>query len=225
MADADGSPTTPDGGAADAGMCGAQLLFTGEYVDWDSTPADAMGIYDAQVAAQSNPDGAVSSAPNGRVILCLPASAGSVVTFTHPDYLPVRYTVAPAAVDGPFSIRGLTPARADALFSTELGITRDVAAAQVLVAVRSYPGGTPVSGAQVSIGNQNVSSFTDTGDGTYGPGDTLAGGAFVLFGNVETTGGSTTVSVTPPPGTTCDGPSTIDVAAGEVAVTTFSCAP
>lgn len=205
-------------------MCGTQLLFTGEYVDWDSSQANFRGIFDTQVAAQSDPGDAVTTAPNGRVILCLPASGGSVVTFTHPDYLPVRYTVEPAAVDGPFSIRGLTPDRADALFTTELSVTQDEAAAQVLVAVRSYPGGTPVAGAQVSIGNQNVGSFTDTGDGTYGPGDTLAGGDFVLFANVETTGGSTTVSVTPPPGTTCEGPSTIDVAAGEIAVTTFSCA-
>lgn len=211
-----------DASTGDAGPCGSQLLFTGEYIDWDITTFQ--GIFDATVSEVGNPDNAASTAPNGRVVLCLPADRRSVVAFVHDDYLPLRYTLDPSSALDVFSLRGLTPARADELFATELGLALDSASAQVLVEVRARSDGAPAVGAAVTLGNVSAGGFTDGGDGVYRPGDTVTSGASILFANVDVVGGSTTVTVTPPTGMTCSGPDTLALAAGEVTVATFTCA-
>ncbi len=214
--------------SGDAGACAGLALFTGSYVDWDGNSEAPTNTLDTLVSEDGSAQNSVRiTAPNGRVVLCVPDSAPSVVTFIHPDYLPLRYTFDPAAAGTAFDIRGLTPARADELFTT-LGVTRDPAAAQVIVAVRREVAspqavGAAVTGARVSLGNASAGSFTAASDGTYGAGDTLAGDAFVLFTNTEVGSGTTAVTVTPPAGVTCVGPDSIAVAAGEIAVTTFAC--
>jgi hypothetical protein len=214
-------------GAVDAGACGDLALFTGSYVDWDGNSEAPTNTIDTLVSEAGSQRSVRITAPNGRVVLCVPDGAPSVVTFTHPDYVSLRYTFDPAAAGTAFDIRGLTPARADELFTT-LGVTRDLAVAQVIVAVRREAAspegvGAAVTGARVSLGNASAGSFTAASDGTYGAGDTLAGDAFVLFTNTELGGGTTAVTVTPPAGVTCVGPDSIAVAAGEIAVTTFAC--
>lgn len=215
--------------AIDAGSaCGDLALFTGSYVDWDGNSEAPTNTLGAVVSEDGNAQNAVTiNAPNGRVVLCLPADAPSLVSFAHPDYLPLRYAFEPAAAGTAFDVRGLTPARADDLFTT-LGVTRDAALAQVLVAVRMETAnpeavGAAVTGARVSLGNASAGSFTAASDGTYAAGDTLAGDAFVLFTNTALGAGTTSVTVTPPQGVTCVGPASIPVAAGEIAVTTFAC--
>jgi hypothetical protein len=218
---------TPDA-PVDAGPCGDLALFTGSYVDWDGNSEAPTNTLDTVVSEDADPQNAVTiTAPNGRVVLCLPGDATSIVSFTHPDYLPLRYAFDPAAAGTAFDIRGLTPARADELFTT-LGVTRDPAVAQVIVAVRMETAnpeavGAAVTGARVRLGNLSAGSFTGPGDGTYGAGDTLAGDAFVLFTNTELGGGTTSVTVTPPQGVTCAGPDSVPVAAGAISVTTFAC--
>lgn len=223
--------------AMQSSVCPGQLLFTGEYVDWDSTVANFDGIEDTAVTEVGNPGNTATTAPNGRLILCLPSGATSTLDFAQSAYVPLQYTAAPEVMTaGVFALEGFTPARAATLFNDELGgIAVDDQRAHVLVAVfevedpvpmllQASPS-PPAVGAQVAIGNGNGGSggFTDNGSGTYVAGATLTDDRFVFFPNVEIAGGMTTISVTPPAGTTCDGPSSIPVIAGRIAATTFAC--
>jgi hypothetical protein len=223
----------PEVDAADPGPnlpCEAdEDVFTGSYQDWDTNSAGPSNTLGTEVAEVADPDNATTiTAPNGRVPkLCLPADETSQVTFTKDEYLPLRYTFAPASAGTAFEIQGLTPARADELF-TELGLTRDPLMAQVMVAVR-YETDNPeavggaVEGARVALGNASAGTFTPDDVGVLGAGDILAGGAFVLFANTEIGSDTTTVTITPPTGITCAGPDSVALRAGEIAVTTFSC--
>ncbi len=224
-----------DASAADAGLCAGQAIFSGAYIDWDGNsgaPQNTLDTVITEVADSSNTF--TINAPNGRVEMCLPADATSTLTFANDDYLPLRYTFDPIANATAVDLRGLSPDRADALL-TSVGVTRDAASAQVLIAVRQRIDsldavGAPVIGAQVSLGNGAAGSFVDTGDGVYGASDTLAiddadSGGFVLFANTEVAAGTTTVTVTPPTGQVCDGPDSVALAAGELAAATFVCGP
>lgn len=209
--------------------CPGEALFTGSYQDWDTNSAGPPTTLGAVVAEVADPDNAITiSAPNGRVPkLCLPADETSQVTFTKDEYLPLRYTFDPETVGTAFEIQGLTPARADELF-TALGLTRDPLMAQVMVAVRYETDnpeavGSAVEGARVALGNASAGTFTPDDVGVLGAGDTLAGGAFVLFANTEIGSDTTTIAITPPTGITCAGPDSVALRAGEIAVTTFSC--
>jgi hypothetical protein len=217
----------PDAGP---GLCEGQVLFTGSYVDWDGNSTAPTNTLDTLVSQDDDPSNSVSiTAPNGRVIMCLPADRTSTVTFTHPDYLPLRYVFEPAAAATAFDIRGLTPVRADELFIS-LGVTRDPVLAQVIVAVRMATDnpeavGDAVIGARVALGNLSAGVFTADVSGVYGAGDTITGDASVLFANTEIGEGTTTVTVTPPENLACAGPDTIALVPGEISVTTFACSP
>jgi hypothetical protein len=207
-----------------AGVCGADLVFTGGYVDWDSTPDNFAGVAQYTLTDVINPENTAIAAPNGRGTLCLPAAAPSFVDFSHTDYLDLRYTVWPeAARRGPFAVKGLTPARADAL-----GYTPEPATALVLVAVRTYNNdlvpGEPTVGARVTLETPHTGAFIDDGTGAYQAGDTVATDAYVLFTDVAVGTGQTDVVVTPPAGFACAGPVALDLVPGAIAATTFACA-
>jgi hypothetical protein len=223
----------PDAGpdaAIDANteVCPGQVLFTGSYQDWDGNstgPNNTLGTVVTQASDVQN--ATTIGAPNGRVVLCLPADSTSLVNFTNDDYLPLRYTFDPATAVTAFDIQGLTPERADEQL-VALGITRDPLLAQVIVAVRMATAnpeavGEAVRGARVVLGNGSAGIFTPDETGVLGADDTLAGGAFVLFANTEPVSETTTVTVTPPAGVTCVGPDLISLTAGAIAVTTFAC--
>lgn len=221
--------TAPADATVDAGgaLCPDQLLFTGEYVDWNSTPESFLGIPDAEISLAGSADISARTAPNGRVILCVPPGQDTVTfSFTQPMYLPLRYTTTDALLQlGPFSLRGLTEERIAALYETELEVTRDAERALVLVAIQDFQGQdiVPVLGASASLGVDNDGAFVANASGQYSAGDTLTNGLFVLFANVDATAGNTTVTVLGPDGIPCIGPAQIEVAPGELAATTFTC--
>ena len=224
-----GDPPMGDAGTAvdatpvDAGPCPGGMLFTGGYEDWDSTPEMFDGIDFATLTQADDAGNTTMTAPNGRSTMCLP-DRQVAVEFTHPQYLDLRYTASPDAVNaGSYDVVGLTPARIDELFTTEFGLVRDIQTAQALIAVRIYPGGQPAVGATVALGNGNGGAYVDSGNGVYGAGDTLANGPFVYFANVDIAGGTTSVQVTPPAGATCSGAPTIELVADSIAATTIAC--
>ena len=222
--DGNGVDAAVDASSGDASdTCPGQLLFTGDYVDWDSTTLDFMGVFDATVTEVGNPSNSVQTAPNGRAIMCLPASLTSAVDFTHAQYATVRYTASPeATAAGPFSIQGLTAARATTLFQ-EIGKSREAGRAQVLVGVYDYGADTHVTGAAISLGNNNEGGYIDDGTGKYTDGATVTNDRFVFFANVEVGGGTTTVQVTPPAGKSCTGVGEIQLVADQIAATNFAC--
>lgn len=220
--DADSTDAAPPdaGGPCDAG----EAFFTGAYEDWDSTDMDFLGIFDATYTELGNKTNTASTAPNGRVELCVTANADTAFSITHATYLDAVLSMdAEANAAGPFAINGMTPARADELF-TQIGLTRDTLDAQVIVAVQMHPEETPVIGAQVSIdGNANEGAFVADANNDYSAGDTTTDGAFVLFANTEVGAGTTTVTVTPPNGVSCVGVTSMSLTAGELAFAPFAC--
>jgi hypothetical protein len=72
--------------AIDSGPCSAgQVLFTGEYVDWNSTTASFCGVFSATLAEDSDPQDSDMTAPNGRFKLCVPGTARTRIDITNPS--------------------------------------------------------------------------------------------------------------------------------------------
>ncbi len=67
-------------------LCGADLLYTGEYVDWDSSDDEFLGIFNADwsVNGDTHAHSSEKTPPNGRFILCVDPTSNPVVTIT-PD--------------------------------------------------------------------------------------------------------------------------------------------
>jgi len=213
--------------------CPGELTFTGDYVDWDSSEQSFHGIFDAELHEVDDPGNSARTAPNGRGVLCVTPGVDTDVAYSHPDYLPMVFSMDAAAMAaGPFSTKGLEPARADSLFGDELSLTRNPAAAVALIEVRRFPGGEPVVGATVTLGNGHDGVFTRDAAAAWQPGATITDDAWVLFTNVDGAGqvdgdggsyGTTSVTVTPPDGTSCVGRPAIALGAGGIAATTFAC--
>jgi hypothetical protein len=231
--DDDGSADADAGARADAARadaappdayddCPGRLTFTGDYVDWDSTDTMFKGVFDAEVAPVGAPAQAVHTAPNGRSILCVPRGADLDVDFTQSSYLPVRFGAdATVAATEIYTVRGLTPTRAAALFG-ELGLADDLAAL-VMVDVRTADR-APLAGAVVSL-SAGGTAFVATADGAWVRGATLleGGGSVVLFAKPTLGDGTTGVTITPPTGVACDARSTIPTIAGGIAFTLAAC--
>ncbi len=233
-----GSSSGGDGGTdagsdsdAGSGLCPGELELSGAYTDWDYAvnsegPPTTLDTVITQVGAPQNT--VTVSAPNGRVNLCVPANAPSIWSFRKDDYLPLNYTVEPAAVAGAIDMHGLTAIRADELFST-FPLTRDTTTAIVLISVRaaadrSDTTGAPMTEVPVDLGNDYAGSFADDdGDGSYTIASSVGTDGLIVFANVELTGGTTTVTLTQPAGLTCAGPSSLALSAGQIAATTFTC--
>jgi hypothetical protein len=58
--------------------CMPEMQVTGEFIDWDSTPATFKGIFGAQFTLRGDASKTASTAPNGRFILCVPAADGLI---------------------------------------------------------------------------------------------------------------------------------------------------
>ncbi|ACY16014.1 hypothetical protein [Haliangium ochraceum] len=217
----------PDAGDADAGagVCGADALFTGSYVDWDGNSTGPNNTLDTELSGGG--EGFTITAPNGRVQMCLPGDASTTVDFVHPDYVPFTYVFAPETAATAFDMRGLTPVRADDLFIA-LGLTRDTLSAQVLVDVRMQAAsaeavGAPAVGARVLLDSASAGAFSEQDRGVFAAGDTVVGEALIFYANVAVDGGSTALTVTAPAGATCVGPSSLPLVAGAITATTVMC--
>lgn len=238
----DAAPTdtaVPDAPSPDAtapidalAPCPGRLLFTGEYVDWDSSDSAFQGIFDATLSERAESSNTASTAPNGRGILCLrPDVDPPIVDIRHRDYLPLVVTAsAPALQGGPFATRGLTPDRRATLYADDLMLSADAARATVLVELRRYPGGVPVIGATVALSLTHDGAFTAGADGVLAPGSATTDTAYVLFANATPAGsaGDATpalvgIAVMPPAGITCVGPDALAVEANALSAALYAC--
>ncbi len=182
-ADAGVDAGNPDASIPDAGRCGGDVFFTAELVDWDSSPADFLGVFEARFSVLGMPAVTATTAPNGRIELCVP------------DADPFRFDVdAPATyVDGtaiveadavvqerPISLRTFTADRA-ATFYAERGLTYDPARAHILVF-------ESMDRVELTIDrpHDEAQAASDDSPGvfTWAAGNT---GRYVLFPNVDLT--------------------------------------
>ena len=194
---------------APAGPCGADVQLTGEYIDWDSTLAAFDGVENATWQVAGGP--MAMTAPNGRILLCLPAGATSQIDVTQPDYLPARVVADPAVFAPPgslFSVRGLKVGTEVDQFR-EFGVTFDPAAAQVLV----YKIGAAIPLALVPAVAPSEGTFVSDGsdDITWTAGST---GKLTLFPNRSVGAGTATLSST----SAFAGPTALPLAAGRFTI-------
>jgi hypothetical protein len=173
--------------------CGADLFFTGEIVDWDSSAASFCGVFMAKLVVQGGPT-VTGQAPNGRFELCIAPAATTRVDITPPassvcssggNYAIPGIAIGNKAVIATgklFSARAITMQRV-APFYSSFGLTYDAAKAGVFVHVE----GTPHA---VSIGAAHDTALTND-DATWTAGAT---GKNVFFPNVDVGGGTTTVT-------------------------------
>lgn len=219
----DDGVTAPDAPDIDAGPCGADMLFTGGYEDWDSTEQDFLGVFDATVTEVADPTNTAQTAPNGRSTLCI-ARADGQVTYSKDGYVPARYTVDPDATRVPYELRGISTTRVETFHTDDLGIAAgwDETAALVQVAVVAYPDGGAVDGVAIAVGGATDGVHKDASN-TWQPGATTGGSPYVAYPNVPITGGGEVTLSVVWAGGTCVHPETIHVVAGEVAMTTVEC--
>jgi hypothetical protein len=177
-------------------------------VDFDSTLAQLKGVFGAKLTVQGMPARTATTAPNGRFELCAPAGIGPMLfDLDAPGaYLDGKVYIEEAALGGrPLSFRGLTQARASALY------TFDASRGHVLVFLAGDRSSLTLSGAHgpplAGNGDDAAGAYTWT------PGDV---GRYVLFPNVAVT--SPTVTLTGD----ISGPHVIPVAAGTLTLVAIS---
>lgn len=228
----DGDVAPIDAGIPDAGidaenLCPGKLTFEAFAANLEAGTAE----FDVQVSEVGNPTNVETSAPNGRVVICLPADADSQLSAEKTDYLTRVDPVASAIVSQfspsskPYPLFVITQAAAEALY-TDLGATFDGGDGQVVVSVLEMPDATPLTGATVDIDKTaGDGPYVRDAAGAFTAGDTITSGGLVLFGNVPLAGGDVAVTVTPPDGFsgTCTGPATLALTAGQMSGAVFAC--
>ncbi len=205
-----------DTGSPVDAFCGAKTLLTGEYVDWDSSAAQFLGIFDAafSVEAGSGAHASEHTPPNGRYILCIDAAAsGTLVDITPGSdsdmgsggaYLPGVAIAEKAVVAAiPFSsARSFTAARRATMF-TQIGEAYDPTKGQLFVHLTNTT-------ATLAISANHAATQAFGASETWAAGTT---GTYVFFPNVDVSV-DPTVTLTGTP--TVSGGGTFPVAAGKL---------
>ncbi len=195
----DAPPEIPDApGTPDAGACGDKSYYTAAIEDWDSSETDFHGVFGAQWTNLAAPAETASTAPNGRIELCLtrptPAADLDLEVDLPGDYLDAYVVAQPADFVVPQNVlvaRGITATRAAEVY-TSAGSTFDAAAGHLLMYF-------PVD--RVAMTLDAAPDFTlagndDDGDGAYtwALGDASSAGRYLLFGNIPLQGGALTIT-------------------------------
>ncbi len=201
---------TPDG------PCGAGYQMTGEYIDWESpTLMGFDGVEDSVWTMTTPPNTSATTAPNGRVIICLPRetvrlTVTRTATTGPGPYVGAIFVADPAVLassGASFSARGLRVAAADTSYGAIVSkMTFDATRAHVFVHKRGAP-------TAVTLGAQ--ASYVSDGDNdtTWEAG---ASGTFVLFPNVPVGNGTATL------GGTFTGPTSIPLQANTFTIVPIS---
>jgi hypothetical protein len=178
----------------------ADITFTGEVVDWDSTDASFCGVLGYTLTVHGDPSRTkMVTAPNGRFILPIAGGAPTTrVDLTPPTTPSGCLTGSPTyAIPGilianateismntTFSARMLSMPRVTSFYSS-FGGSFDSTKAQVFVHVEGTPRAVSITGNTAA-----AQAFSGT---AWAAGST---GVDVFFPNVDASGGTTTVSLT-----------------------------
>jgi hypothetical protein len=204
-------------------LCPGAFTFEALAGDLESDAA----VNAVEVVEVGDEGNATTSAPNGRVVLCLPSGVDSAIRaekadfLTREDAISIEAATAAAEAGQPYPLHVIGGAEIEALF-TDLALTYDPDDAQVVVSVLSYPDGTALEGATVAIDKASDAALARDGSGGFAAGDEIAAGGLMLFANVPIAGGDVEITVTPPAGT-CSGPATIPLLAGGMSGALFAC--
>lgn len=228
--DAASADATTDGGIPDAGLpdafdpCPGKTPFQVRVADW-SSDLNLPGI----VVQEGDTANMVTSAPNGRVVLCIPNTGPVTVRFRNASYLDrVHSTTGEiaaqqyAAGTAP-SFQLLSVAQATTLYASAAE-TRSDAATTVILMVRTRPSGDDAAGAVLSIAATHEGAYTPGGDAdTLVPGSTTTAEGRVLFLNTEVDPATTTLQVAG--FTNCSSAAAVALEAGGVSSASIVCDP
>jgi hypothetical protein len=231
----DGGGGASDGGPVDGGddgrpdaedLCPGQLTVEGHVFDLVS----GENRFGVTVAEHDAPASSATSAPNGRVMLCVDRAAEVVLRVTGAGDAE-RVDRVSAAEVGRFRAAGhahpfgvMTTADLAAL-ATELGAPPpDGSTTWAIVHVLSLPAGGALLGATVGLDVDHGGGFSRQADGSFVAGSQVAAGGAVLFVEVPITS-APSVIVTPPAGFAgdCTGPSTLFPALSAVSGAAHAC--
>lgn len=219
MAVVDATPI--DAGPADAfNPCPGAATFEIGVVDW-VTGENLPGVI-----AEEGKGNAASSAPNGRVVVCVPASGPVNVRFSKAEYVNRVHTTSVEAIAAQYatgvapSFRMLKTTDADGLYSG-VTLSRDGAKTTVIAMPTNANTGLPLAGATVSMAATNEGAFVPQGAGVVLGSATAADGK-LLFLNTDLGSGATDVSVTGPG--SCEIPPSVTLEAG-VSSVSMACQP
>ncbi|HVV82794.1 MAG TPA: hypothetical protein VHE35_06925 [Kofleriaceae bacterium] len=200
----------------DAAGCGTDLRLAGEYLDWDSTLGNPMGIGGSQWGVVGDPTRSATTTPAGSLVMCIDANQPSQITVSGAGaWIPALFLADPAVLSGPgshFIMRGVKASGSGnaAQQFQEFGVQYNAAFAQILVLnlgtaipLALSPDVNPVQRSFV-----NGDGFNDT---TWSEGDT---GKLTLFPNRPTNVGSVTLTST----AAFMGPTNIPIASGRFTI-------
>ena len=206
------------GGAGDAGTDGFDAcpgMRTVEVLTADLTTRES--LFEVTATQAGAPENEATSAPNGRLVLCLPGNGDEVIEFSRADLLTTRMTLAGelGSVQG-IEVPLSSAAGADALVES-LGETRD-GGATTLVVDFTDDIGDPATGAQLSA-PAGDGAFARQAGGGFAAGNTVVSGPSVLVVNVA--GESAALTVDGAGG--CQGPEAATLESGGIAYVFFRC--
>jgi hypothetical protein len=212
----DGAPDGAPDAVPDAAGCGADLFFTGEYLDWSSTTTTFLGLGGTTWSVRGDTSRTDVSNFNGRVELCISRTGNSVIdavdTANPLVYLDGVFVVDPAVFlpsGSYFSAKNFTTTAAEDFYQQTFGAGFDAARGHLLVQKLGPP--IPITS---SLGGTAV-AVDNADDLTWTPGNS---GGLVLFANIDLSSGTQTTLSS---GTAFVGPTTIQLEPGKLTMTTI----
>ncbi len=214
-----------DATAIDSGMdafdpCPGETTLEFGVVDWESNE----NLFD--VAVQVAGGNSASSAPNGRVVICVGQTGPVVFTLMHPDYLPRIHTTSAEHIASQTGngiapgFRLLKDATRQNLYSNAQ-IALAVASTTVVVMTDSQDGAER-AGVTVDIGNAFDGAFTPATDVlNLDTGNVSKADGRVLFLNTAAVPATSTLSIATPTG--CTVPASFELASTGISSVSVSC--
>lgn len=221
--DADG--TIADAGPPDAfDPCPGKTTLQVRVADWGTDE----NIFEV-VVQEGTTANMTTSAPNGRVVLCIAQTGPVTLHLSHDNYLDRIHTTTGeiaaaqfAAGTGP-TLRLLSTAQEATLYASA-GVERSVTASTTIAMVRTRPSGDDAAGAAVVIGAAHEGAFTPGGDvDSLVAGAATTAGGRVLFLNTATDPATSTLQVSGL--NNCVLPATMSLAPGGVSSASIVCDP
>jgi hypothetical protein len=219
-----------DGSIADAGPpdafdpCPGEITFQVRVADW-SSDENLFGV----VVQEGDTANMATSAPNGRVVLCIGQSGPVTLNFSHSSYLDRVHTTTGeiaaahfAAGPGP-TFRLLSTAQEATLYASA-AITREGTATTAIAMVSGRQSGADAAGAALVLGATNEGAFTPGGDvDTLVAGATTTADGRVLFLNAATDPATSSLQVSGL--ANCSFPAAMSLAPGGVSSVSIVCDP
>ncbi len=235
----DGQSAVTDAGSIDAGIdasiadagapdafnpCPGKSTFQIGVTDWSS----GGNVFEV-VVQEGTTANMTTSAPNGRVVLCIAPTGPVTLRLSHPSYIDrVHTTTGEIAAEQYASgtdptLRLLSTAQEATLYANA-GVTRTAAATTTVAMVRFRESGDDAPGAAIVIGATNDGAFTPGGDvDTLVSGATTTASGRVLFLNTEADPATSSVQVSGL--ANCSAPATMSLAPAGVSSVSIVCDP